>query len=202
MDRAHDNRARALAPTAALTFAAAAVLALAGCGGGAGVPSQQQLSSQIQQQINAAEAPLRQAAGRLLKATAGHAQPQVSTAQQIQAALTQSTSSLNHAAAAEKLAAADRERQWLVNHGIPANAVVLKIRDTGTTDTGPGVLAITGSYGAVEYVLELRVNVPGKPAYVTSVDQPVASDIAAGLHPGAVVPVKVDPRNLAYVLVG
>jgi hypothetical protein len=100
------------------------------------------------------------------------------------------------------LAQVYRERQWLVNHGIQASAVVLTAHDTGTTDTGPGVLAVTGSYGAVEYVLRLRVNVPGKPAYIASVDQPVGPDIAGGLHPGAVVPVKADPRHLAYVLVG
>jgi hypothetical protein len=213
MDRARDSsaaggHARALGPARCLTLTAAAVLALAGCGG-SGVPSQRQLSKQIQQEIPAAEAPLQQAASqarKLLKATGGQAQQQVSAAQQIQAALAQGTSSLNQAASAEKaaigLAQADRERQWLVNHGISANAVVLAVHDTGTTDTGPGVLAVTGSYGAVEYVLRLRVTVPGKPAYVTSVDQPVGPDISGGLHPGAVVPVKADPRRLAYVLVG
>ncbi len=210
MNRAHDNPvARALTPAPGVALAAAALLALAGCGGGASVSSQQQLSSQIQKQISAAEAPLQQAATsatKLLKATGGQAQQQLSAAQQIQAALAQSTSSLNQASAAQKaamgLAQVYRERQWLVNHGIQASAVVLTAHDTGTTDTGPGVLAVTGSYGAVEYVLRLRVNVPGKPAYIASVDQPVGPDIAGGLHPGAVVPVKADPRHLAYVLVG
>jgi hypothetical protein len=181
--------------TALVGLAAAATAALAGCGGG--VPSQQQIQQQVQQAANSASS--------LLKAAGGQAQV-LSAAQQIQRALAQSTSSLNQAAKGDKaafaLAAMDRERQWLSAHGTPGSAVVLTVVNTGTTDTGPGVLAVTGSYGAQEFVLKLRVTVPGTSAYVTSVDQPVGPDTAGGLHPGAVVPVKADPRHLAYVLVG
>jgi hypothetical protein len=99
-------------------------------------------------------------------------------------AVTEMISALNAVSAANASERALEETANVLNHGVNDRATVPTVDDAHNVATGPPILSITGSYGAKEYVLRLRVRLAGRPAYVTSVDQAIAPSMADQLQPG------------------
>jgi hypothetical protein len=87
---------------------------------------------------------------------------------------------------AQRLSGAKRARDDLTHTGIPGEATVLSIRETGISfRSGLEVLV----------AFELEVRVPGRPSYTVALEQGVPRLLVGGVLPGSVVSVRVDQAN-------
>ena len=93
--------------------------------------------------------------------------------------------------AAVDSAASDAQRaQHLALNGVPGQATITTIRDTGTT---------INDHPVVE--LGLDVTLDGRPPYAVTHTQLINRLAVGGFTPGAIVPVRVDPANPTSLLV-
>jgi len=88
-------------------------------------------------------------------------------------------------------AASDAQRaQHLALNGVPGQATITTIRDTGTT---------INDHPVVE--LGLDVTLDGRPPYAVTHTQLISRLAVGGFTPGATVPVRVDPADPNSLLV-
>jgi hypothetical protein len=80
-----------------------------------------------------------------------------------------------------------REQQVL-QHGLPAQAQIIGLADTGSIYNNDHVVAVT-----------LEVMPPGQPPYQAVVDQPISVLNVTYFAPGNFVPVKYDPAHPDHV---
>src|SRR5262245_15030075 len=84
----------------------------------------------------------------------------------------------------QRLSGARRAQDPLVQTGIPGDATVLSIRETGISFRS-GLETLVG--------FQLEVRVPGRPPYNVALEQGVPRILLGGVVPGSVVSVRVDP---------
>jgi hypothetical protein len=87
---------------------------------------------------------------------------------------------------ARRLSGAKGARDALVSTGIPAEATVLSIRETGISFRS-GTEVLVG--------FELEVRMAGRPPYNAALEQGVPRIMLGGVLPGSVVVVRVDPAD-------
>jgi hypothetical protein len=87
--------------------------------------------------------------------------------------------------------AAEHERaRRLMAEGLIGQATITEVRETGTSVNANPV---------VEF--DLRVALDGRDPYAVTHRQVVSKLVVGTFAPGAVVPVRVDPRNVAEVMI-
>jgi hypothetical protein len=87
--------------------------------------------------------------------------------------------------------AAEQERaQRLMAEGLVGQATITEVRDTGTSVNHNPV---------VEF--DLQVAVDGRDPYPVTHRQVVSKLVVGNFAPGAVVPVRIDPGNVAEVMI-
>lgn len=93
-------------------------------------------------------------------------------------------------AQASAASGAAQHAQHLALNGLPGQATITNIRDTGTT---------INEHPLVE--LGLQVSLEGRPPYAVTHTQLINRLAVAGFQPGATVPVRVDPADPHALLV-
>jgi hypothetical protein len=87
--------------------------------------------------------------------------------------------------------AAEQERaRRLMAEGLVGQATITEVRDTGT---------VVNQNPVVEF--DLQVAVDGRDPYPVTHRQVVSKLVVGNFAPGAVVPVRVDPGNVAEVMI-
>jgi hypothetical protein len=89
-----------------------------------------------------------------------------------------------------ELAAAQERTERLMAEGLVGHAVITEVRETGSSVNRNPV---------VEF--DLRVALDGREPYPVTHRQVVSRLVVGTFAPGAVVPVRVDPRNVAEVMI-
>jgi hypothetical protein len=89
------------------------------------------------------------------------------------------------------LQADQAKAQYLMASGMPAQATIQGMRDTGMT---------VNEMPQIE--LDLLVQVPGREAYTVTHRQVMAHSVLGQLQPGATIPVHVDPQDQGSLMIG
>jgi len=90
-----------------------------------------------------------------------------------------------------RMAAEQQRDQRLMAEGLVGQATITGVRETGTSvDRNP----------VVEFDLDVALD--GRDPYPVTHRQVVSRLVVGAFAPGAVVPVRVDPGNVAEVLIG